>query len=247
MSKYYIPSVSEDGILTWTPTEEGMPEVEAVNILGPEGKVGIRGPQGVAGLPGADGTVAFENLTDTQLAMITGPRGPSGVYVGPLDPGPQNVQIWVDSDEKLTTTLATIEYVDLAVTTHQPSVDLTNYATKEYVQTAVSQIPGMDLTKYYTKTETNALLNNTLSRYATIAFVNEAIAAGGGSGADLSNYATKDYVANQISAAAPDLTQYYKKTETYNTSEVYTKTEIDHFFAAWAANQGIPASEGVIY
>lgn len=37
---WYTPSVNADGDLSWTPSKEGLPEVETVNI---------RGPQGIAG------------------------------------------------------------------------------------------------------------------------------------------------------------------------------------------------------
>ena len=38
----------------------------------------FNGPPGPAGPAGADGTVSFENLTEEQIAMITGPQGPVG-------------------------------------------------------------------------------------------------------------------------------------------------------------------------
>ena len=34
---YYIPNVSEDGVLSWTATEETMPPVPSANIAGPKG------------------------------------------------------------------------------------------------------------------------------------------------------------------------------------------------------------------
>ena len=40
---YYVPSVDEEGNLTWTPSEEDMEAVEAANI---------RGPRGIDGVPG---------------------------------------------------------------------------------------------------------------------------------------------------------------------------------------------------
>lgn len=134
MSKYYIPSVSKDGILTWTPSEPGMPAVEAALIIGPEGKIGIRGPQGIAGLPGVDGTVAFDRLTDAQITMLKGPQGPSGVYVGPNAPSNTEIQLWIDSDEAVSTTLATIDYV----------------------QSQIKAIAGFNLSDYYTKDEIDA-------------------------------------------------------------------------------------------
>ncbi len=37
---YYTPSVTDDGLLSWTPSKANMPEVEAVNIKGPKGDPG---------------------------------------------------------------------------------------------------------------------------------------------------------------------------------------------------------------
>jgi hypothetical protein len=37
---YYQPNVDADGNLTWTPSEEEMPEIEPSNILGPVGPTG---------------------------------------------------------------------------------------------------------------------------------------------------------------------------------------------------------------
>lgn len=38
---YYIPSIDEDGNLSWIPSEEGMPAIEDSNIKGPRGTAGI--------------------------------------------------------------------------------------------------------------------------------------------------------------------------------------------------------------
>lgn len=43
---YYTPDIDDDGNLTWTASEESMPEVEGANI---------KGPKGDTGNPGADG------------------------------------------------------------------------------------------------------------------------------------------------------------------------------------------------
>ena len=38
---YYIPSIDEEGNLTWTASEADMPEIVGANILGPEGESGV--------------------------------------------------------------------------------------------------------------------------------------------------------------------------------------------------------------
>lgn len=161
MSKYYIPSVSADGILTWTPSEAGMPAIEAVNIIGPEGKIGIRGPQGPAGIPGADGTVEFNQLTELQLQMITGPEGDCGVYVGAAAPVDEDKLIWVDTLTDFTDELATKNYVDEAVVKNLSGgeVTLESYASKDYVASYVSSV----LVDYYTK----GRLDETFAQYYT--------------------------------------------------------------------------------
>lgn len=40
---YYTPTVSEDGNLTWSPSGDDMPQVEASNIKGPAGEAGAPG------------------------------------------------------------------------------------------------------------------------------------------------------------------------------------------------------------
>lgn len=46
---YYIPSVDENGVLSWTGSEEGMEEVATASIQGKDGEPGPVGPKGDAG------------------------------------------------------------------------------------------------------------------------------------------------------------------------------------------------------
>lgn len=50
---YYLPTVSEDGNLSWEASKDGMPEVATVNV---------RGPRGVPGEPGKDGYTPVKNV-----------------------------------------------------------------------------------------------------------------------------------------------------------------------------------------
>ena len=54
---YYIPSVSEEGELTWEGSNDEMPPVDPANIKGPKGDPGEDGKQG-------------ENATTTELASV---------------------------------------------------------------------------------------------------------------------------------------------------------------------------------
>ena len=97
------------------------------------------------------------------------------------------------------------EHQDLsayALKTEIPS--LNGYATTEYVDNAIANIPSggggnVDLSNYYTKAETNALIPS------------------------LEGYATEEYVSTAInSIPATDLSNYYTKNETYSKAEVNT-------------------------
>ena len=84
---YYVPSVSENGLLTWEASDPDMPEVPSADIMGPQGPEGAKGDpgepgeQGPAGQPGPKGDTG-----DPGPKGDPGPQGPQG------DPGPQGPQ-----------------------------------------------------------------------------------------------------------------------------------------------------------
>lgn len=95
------------------------------------------------------------------------------------------------------------EHQDLssyALKTEIPSLD--GYATTEYVDNAIANIPSggtVDLSNYYTKAETDALIPST------------------------EGFVTKEYVDNAVSnIPTTDLSNYYTKDETYSKTEVDT-------------------------
>ena len=95
------------------------------------------------------------------------------------------------------------EHQDLsayALKTEIPSLD--GYATTQYVDNAIANVPSggnVDLSNYYTKEETNALIPST------------------------EGLATEEYVNNAISnIPTTDLSNYYTKNETYSKTEVDT-------------------------
>ena len=90
-----------------------------------------------------------------------------------------------------------------ALKTEIPTVpSLDGYATTEYVDNAIANVPSggtVDLTNYYTKEETNALIPST------------------------DGLATTEYVDNAVSnIPTTDLSNYYTKAETYSKTEVDT-------------------------
>ena len=116
------------------------------------------------------------------------------------------------------------EHQDLsayALKTEIPTVpSLDGYATTEYVDNAIANVPSggtVDLTNYYTKEETNALIPST------------------------EGFATTQYVDNAVSnIPTTDLSNYYTKAETYS------KTEVDTLVANSGGSGGGGAS-GITY
>ncbi len=113
------------------------------------------------------------------------------------------------------------EHQDLsayALKTEIPSLD--GYATTQYVDNAIANIPSggtVDLSNYYTKAETNALIPST------------------------EGLATTEYVDNAVSnIPTTDLTNYYTKAETYS------KTEVDTLVAN-SGGSGGGSSSGITY
>ena len=116
------------------------------------------------------------------------------------------------------------EHQDLsayALKTEIPTVpSLDGYATTEYVDNAIANVPSggnVDLSNYYTKAETNALIPST------------------------DGLATTEYVDNAVSnIPTTDLSNYYTKSETYS------KTEVDTLVANSGGSGGGGAS-GITY
>ena len=113
------------------------------------------------------------------------------------------------------------EHQDLsayALKTEIPSLD--GYATTEYVDNAIANVPSggnVDLSNYYTKAETNALIPST-DGLATTQYVDQAVA----------------------NIPTTDLSNYYTKNETYS------KTEVDTLVANSGGSSGGGAS-GITY
>ena len=109
-----------------------------------------------------------------------------------------------------------------ALKTEIPTVpSLDGYATTEYVDNAIANVPSggnVDLSNYYTKAETNALIPST------------------------EGLATEEYVNNAVSnIPTTDLTNYYTKSETYS------KTEVDTLVANSGGSGGGGSSSGITY
>ena len=117
------------------------------------------------------------------------------------------------------------EHQDLsayALKTEIPTVpSLDGYATTEYVDNAIANVPSggnVDLSNYYTKAETDALIPS------------------------IEGLATEEYVNNAVSnIPTTDLSNYYTKNETYS------KTEVDTLVANSGGSGGGGSSSGITY
>lgn len=90
----FIPSVSEDGIISWT-NDKGLPNPTPVDISGPQGPQGIQGIQGEAGPRGEQGEPGPRGekgeTGDTGPRGTTGPRGEKGDKGDTGAQGPQGI------------------------------------------------------------------------------------------------------------------------------------------------------------
>lgn len=71
----FIPSVSEDGVISWT-NDKGYKNPDPVNIKGPQGDKGEKGDQGIQGLQGPQGEQGSPGDKGDQGPI--GPQGPQG-------------------------------------------------------------------------------------------------------------------------------------------------------------------------
>ena len=113
---------------------------------------------------------------------------------------------------------ATEEYVQEQIEGIEiPEVDLTGYATEDYVgkKIAEAQLEGedVDLSVYYTKTETNAEITKAINGIVHPK-------------PDLTNYYTKSETNTAINNAKPDLTKYALKTEIPSTAGLATESYV---------------------
>lgn len=98
--------------------------------------------------------------------------------------------------EELEQAISDIDLSSYATKSEIPSLD--GYATKEYVDNAIANVPSggtTDLSNYYTKEETDALIPST-EGLATEEYVSTAISSIPTT--DLTGYATKTYVEDKV-------------------------------------------------
>lgn len=138
---------------------------------------------------------------------------------------------------------ATTDYVHDAV--ENVTVDLTGYATEDYVDAEIQKIPKPDMSDYYTKEETDREIDNALSAapsmLESVGFVTkEWMNREGYATQDWvdMNYATTQYVDDAV-ANIPTGGGTEPFIVEVSSLEPITKTEFDQLFESY--NQGIPS------
>ncbi|WP_338630672.1 hypothetical protein [Clostridium baratii] len=150
--KTWRPSVSEDGLLSWSEDNSDIPP-ENVNIKGPQGEQGIEGPQGPAGKDGKQGPTGPRG--EVGLQGIQGERGPQGEQglpgrdgeIGPQGPkgedGTFNPNIEFDN---LNTNDKTVIGAINEVKKNVDSIPIDDFATKEKIEGQAEVLNGWKLT-----------------------------------------------------------------------------------------------------
>ena len=139
---------------------------------------------------------------------------------------------------------ATKDYVDGAIEAIEfPTTDLSGYATENYVNDAIGaiDIPETDLSDYYTKGE----IDTKTEDYATENYVDTAISNIEIPETDLTDYATKTYVAEEVAKAATggevDLSAYATKTYVDEAIEdiEYPEPDLSNYYTKAEVNKAI--------
>ena len=200
----FTPSVSADGIISWT-NDKDLPNPEPVNIKGAKGD---KGEKGDPGTNGKDGYTPVKGVD-----YFDGQPGKDGAD------GKDGEDYVLTNEDKQEIAEMAAELVD--VPDSGGNVDLTGYATEQYVQ-EYAQPKGEYLTEVpedYAKTEdiptkpedigaqpAGNYLTEVPSGYATEEFVKNKIAEAelGGEEVDLSGYAQKSELPTKVSELEND-------------------------------------------
>lgn len=97
----------------------------------------------------------------TNIKGDKGDKGDIGIYIGETEPTDNSVLVWLNTDEEVSADLATKEYVDNAVANIDiPEVDLSEYYTRTETDQYFATIGYVDdaLEGFYTKEEINAMI-----------------------------------------------------------------------------------------
>lgn len=163
---YYVPSVDDEGNLTWTASDPTMPDVDGANIKGPAGSDGKDGAPGQDGAPGttftpsvdSEGNLSFTNdggLPNPEPVNIKGPKGDDGEGIPEIteaDNGKvlgalNGVAVWVNGGSAPAGDLTTDDITMAENITLAGNYTQIGNWTKTQNGTAVKEVAGMTLTE----------------------------------------------------------------------------------------------------
>ena len=163
---YYVPSVDDEGNLTWTASDPTMPDVDGANIKGPAGSDGKDGAPGQDGAPGttftpsvdSEGNLSFTNdggLPNPEPVNIKGPKGDDGEGIPEIteaDNGKvlgalNGVAVWVNGGGAPTGDLTTDDITMAENITLAGNYTQIGNWTKTQNGTAVKEVAGMTMTE----------------------------------------------------------------------------------------------------
>lgn len=129
-------------------------------------------------------------------------------------------------------------------------VEKGNYATVEYVDSMIENIPEVDLSDYYTKEQVDQAISADLGDYALktdlIGLATEEYVENAVKDVDLTGYATETYVDTAISKIpTTDLTDYAKTADVDKKLEDYAKKTDIPDVSGYALKTEIPSVEGL--
>lgn len=195
-SATFIPSVSSDGVLSWT-NDKGLENPTPVNIKGADGK---NGQDGKDGQDGNNGTSATHSWNGTTLTITSASGTSSANLKGDKgDKGEQGIQ-GKDGQDYVLTESDKQEIADM-VDVPDIDADLSDYAKKEYVddtvgdvETALDEIIEIQesLKDGYTGSVSKEYVDD---NYVSMELLNQIV------GVLEENYATKQYVEDYINEA----------------------------------------------
>lgn len=189
-------------------------------------------------IPSTEG-LASESYVQEQIEKI--PEPVDEVHVGASAPTDENVKIWVDTDAE--SPVATKEYVQQKIAEAQmdgADVDLSAYYTKTETDAAIEQavgaieIPEVDLSEYAKKSEIPSTTGLATEQYVQDEIAKIEIPEQ--SEVDLSDYYTKTEVDEKIGAIE------IPEGSDVDLSDYYTKSEVDEKIAAIE----VPSNETVL-
>lgn len=154
---YYIPTVDENGILTWTPTKETMEAVESANIKGKDGAPGKDGSNGIyvgTEEPADSEALIWINPTEGEVADYATKEYVDAAIASIEVPAPDLTGY--ATEEYVAEQIAAIPTPTPGITEEQLNTKLTEYATEQYV------IETINAQGYQTAAQVNALIASAL-------------------------------------------------------------------------------------